>query len=319
MSKDAALPRPTSAFLDVEFSHAGKTPPLTPVPTIATPQQPAGLSPGWFYVLPGLIWVIAFFALPLLVMFVESAKPPPGATGDAAGLFGAYVKVFASPDILKAFLNSLEVTLLVTILSVLIAYPAAYALAEWVPPERQRLLLILLVLPFWTSYVVRSYAWTLVLASNGVINRTLLGIGILDEPLSLANSRGATVIGFTHFFVMLLTLTIYANLVQIPKNYARAARDLGASGWSVFFRITLPLSLPGVMVGAFLTFVLCIGDYITPQILGGNKELLAPQIVMMQIGRRADFPTASAISLLLMLIVTIAYLASARWLKLERA
>jgi spermidine/putrescine transport system permease protein len=284
----------------------------------ATPMKPR-LSPGWIYVLPGLFWVAAFFFAPLIVMLFESFKPPVGATGDAAAMFGAYRQIIGNPDIVKAFQNSLEVTALVTVLSILIAYPVAYVLADIVPDRWQRMVLILLVLPFWTSYVVRSYAWVLVLASNGVINKSLLGLGLIDAPLTLANTRGATVVGFVHFFVMLLTLTIYANLVQIPKNYARAARDLGASSLSVFWHITLPLSLPGIMVGAFLTFVLCIGDYITPQILGGNNELLAPQIVMMQIGRRADFPTASAISLALMVIVTLAYAASARWLKLERA
>jgi spermidine/putrescine transport system permease protein len=270
-------------------------------------------------VLPALLWVAAFFAAPFIVMLFESLKPPGGATGAYAAPLGAYGQIFGNPDILKAFINSLEVTAVVTVLSILIAYPAAYVLANIVPERWQRLALILLVLPFWTSYVVRSYAWVLALASNGVINKTLLGLGLIDAPLTLANTRGATIVGFVHFFVMLLTLTIYANLVQIPKNYARAARDLGASGVSVFLHVTLPLSLPGIVVGAFLTFVLCIGDYITPQILGGSNELLAPQIVMMQIGRRADFPTASAISMALMVIVTLAYFACARWLKLERA
>jgi spermidine/putrescine transport system permease protein len=276
-------------------------------------------SPGWLFVSAALLWTALFFVAPFLVMLVESARPPVGATGEAASAFGAYRQIAANPDIRAAFVNSLEVTLVVTVLSILLAYPAAYVIAEFVPERRRRLVLVLLVLPFWTSYVVRSYAWLLVLAANGWINGAMIGLGMIDAPLALANTRGATIVGFVHFFVMLLTLTIYANLVQIPKNYGRAARDLGASSLSVFLRITLPLSLPGVMVGAFLAFVLCIGDYITPQILGGNNELLAPQIVMMQIGRRADFPTASAISLLLMAIVTLAYLACARWLKLERA
>jgi spermidine/putrescine transport system permease protein len=277
------------------------------------------IAPGWLFVGGALLWTLLFFVAPFIVMMFESVKPPVGATGDEAMMLGAYTKALGNPDIIKAFQNSLEVTLVTTLLSVLLAYPAAWALAEVVPPRWQRLALILIVLPFWTSYVVRSYAWLLVLANNGIINNSLTAIGLIDEPLTLANTRGATITGFVHFFVMLLTLTIYANLIQIPKNYARAARDLGASSRSVFWHIILPLSLPGIMTGAFLTFVLCIGDYITPQILGGNKELLAPQIIMMQVGRRADFPTASAISLLLMLIVTIAYLACARWLKLERA
>ena len=117
---------------------------------------------------------------------------------------------------------------------------------------------------------------------------------------------------------MLLTLTIYANLVQLSPNYRRAAADLGANGLKTFWYVILPLTLPGIMVGAFLTFVLCIGDYITPQILGGNQELVLPQVIMLQIGRSADIPAAAALSIILMAIITLAYLASARWLKLDR-
>jgi spermidine/putrescine transport system permease protein len=114
---------------------------------------------------------------------------------------------------------------------------------------------------------------------------------------------------------MLNTLTIYANLVQLPANVARAAADLGATRLQTFIHVILPLTLPGVMVGAFLTFVLCIGDYITPQILGGSNELTLPQVIMLQIGRRADFPAASAQAIVLMAVVVLAYVACARWLK----
>lgn len=128
-------------------------------------------------------------------------------------------------------------------------------------------------------------------------------------------TRAATVIGFVHFFTVLLVLTIYANLIQLSPNYARAAEDLGASRFQVIRLVILPLTLPGVMTGAFLTFVLCIGDYITPQILRGNNELTLPQLIMLQLGRRGDYPMASALSLVLMAIVTLAYAASARSLK----
>jgi spermidine/putrescine transport system permease protein len=137
----------------------------------------------------------------------------------------------------------------------------------------------------------------------------------VETPVTLANTRTATVLGFVHFFVMLNTLTIYANLVQLPANVARAAADLGATRLQTFIHVILPLTLPGVMVGAFLTFVLCIGDYITPQILGGSNELTLPQVIMLQIGRRADFPAASAQAIVLMAVVVLAYVACARWLK----
>jgi spermidine/putrescine transport system permease protein len=146
----------------------------------------------------------------------------------------------------------------------------------------------------------------------------MLEAGLISTPVTLANTRTATVIAFVHFFTMLLTLTIYASLRQIPPTYRQAARDLGASGPRAFLSVTLPLSLPGVVVGAFLTFVLAIGDFVTPQILGGGTELLLPQAIMLQVQRRGDFPLAAALSVLLLVVIAVVYLASARYLTLER-
>ncbi len=271
------------------------------------------------FVLPALVWTLCFFVLPFAFMVVMSLWQRIGTKIVHTWSLDNYAAFFAKPHFLQGLVNSLEITLSVTVISILLAYPLAWIIAMRIPERWQRAALILAILPFWTSYVVRSYAWMLVLARSGIINQSLLGIGIIDEPLELASTRTATIIGFVHFFVMLLTLTIYANLKQLSPNYARAAADLGAGPVRTFIHVILPLTIPGVMVGAFLTFVLCIGDYITPQILGGNKELVLPQIIMLQIGRRADLPAASALSILLMLVVTFVYVLSARWLKLERA
>ncbi|MBN9258168.1 MULTISPECIES: ABC transporter permease [unclassified Mesorhizobium] len=268
----------------------------------------------WALVTPALGWTLLFFVLPFVAMGLSSLR----GSGDSSFSLANYSQFFANPAYWQAMVNSLEVTAIVTVVSVLLAYPFAWILAEQVPERWQRAALMLAVLPFWTSYVVRSYSWLLVLSQNGVINRALVGSGLLSEPLQLANTRFATVTGFVHFFVMLLTLTIFANLKQLSPSYRKAAADLGAGPARTFWHVILPLTLPGIMVGAFLTFVLCIGDYITPQILGGNNELVMPQLVMMQIGRRGDFPLASALSIILMAVVTVAYLACARWLKIER-
>lgn len=270
------------------------------------------------FAVPALIWTCAFFVVPFLVMLVLSLAHLEGRQIVQDYDLGNYVKIFTEPSLFKGIMVSLEITITVTILSVLLAWPLAWIIATQVPERYQRLAIMLAVLPFWTSYVVRSYAWALVLGQNGVLMQGLIGIGILDEPVQIMATRAATVIGFVHFFVMLLTLTIYSNLIQLSPNYARAAADLGASGWNTFRLVILPLTLPGIMTGAFLTFVLCIGDYITPQILGGNNELSMPQLIMLQLGRRGDFPMASALSVVLMVIVTLAYAASARWLKMER-
>jgi len=208
--------------------------------------------------------------------------------------------------------------LITTIISILLAYPLAYILAYKIPAKWQRFLLVLTVLPFWTAYVVRSYSWLLVISENGIINVTLMNLGIIDQPMELAYTRGATTLGFVHFFTMLLTLTIYANLIQIKPSYHKAAADLGATQLEIFWRITLPLSIPGVSVGAFITFVICIGDYITPQILGGSTEVMVPQAIMLQISRAANFPMASVMSITLMAVILVVYFMSAKHLKMER-
>jgi spermidine/putrescine transport system permease protein len=273
----------------------------------------------WPFIGPGLLFTLLFFAIPFAAMAVMSLWSYGSAGLVKSASFGNYIKFASNEAFHKALANSLEVTAIVTIISVAIAYPMAWILAEKVPERWQRLALVMAILPFWTSYVVRSYAWLLVLAEQGTLNSWMLSLGLISEPRQIANTRVATVIGFVHFFVMLLTLTIYANLKQLPRNYARAAADLGANGWRTFLHVILPLTLPGIVTGAFLTFVLCVGDYITPQILGGNTELLMPQLIMLQVLRKPDFPMASALSIILMVVVSLAYLASARWLKLERA
>ena len=232
--------------------------------------------------------------------------------------FANYEKFFSRDYLTDALINSVEVTVITTVISILIAYPLAYILAYKIPPRWQKFLLLLAILPFWTAYVVRSYSWLLVLSDNGIINASLIAIGLIDTPLTLAYTRGATILGFVHFFTMLLTLTIYSSLIQIAPSFRHAAADLGASPLQIFLRVTLPLSIPGVAVGAFLTFVITIGDYITPQILGGNTEVLIPQAIMLQIARAADFPMASVMSITLMVVVTGIYLASSKYLRMDR-
>jgi spermidine/putrescine transport system permease protein len=273
---------------------------------------------GWGLIGPGLLWTVAFFVIPLLTMAAYSLFQRVGGRIVTDLSLSNYIAFFTKSHHVNALINSLEVTLVTALISVILAYPLAYILAFRVPPRWQRIALMMAILPFWTSYVVRSYSWLLVLSSNGVVSTVLQWLGIVNSPISFANSRTATVVGFVHFFTMLLTLTIFANLVQISPNYKKAAADLGASRWQTFWRITLPLSIPGVMVGSFLTIVLALGDYITPQILGGFREVLLPQAIMLQIQRQADFPMASAMSLVLMVVISIIFLIFARWLKIER-
>lgn len=273
---------------------------------------------GLLYLTPAVLWVLIFFFAPVLVMAGYSLMPldangDPGAVGT-----GNYRAFFAQSAYLGALWNSIATTALVVACSTILAYPFAYGIARRIAPRFQRIALAAAILPFWTSYVVRSYAWLLALSPTGVINYSLRALHVIDRPLILAYNPHATELGFIHFFIMLNTLTIYANLVQINPRYVLAAQDLGASKWWGFLTVTLPLSVPGIAVGAFLTIVLCIGDYVTPQILGGFRELLLPQLIMMQIQRQLDLPMASAMSLILTVVVAMAYLAMQRWLKMAR-
>ncbi len=263
---------------------------------------------------PALMWTLLFFVLPFGTMALWSFYGSQGPGGADGASLANYQRLVSDDYFDSALFNSLQITTLVTILSVLLAFPLAYVIATRIPPRQQRLWLMLAVLPFWTSYVVRSYAWLLLLSPEGVVNNTLMALGLVSEPLQLSFTRGATLTGFVHFFVMLCTLTIYASLVRIDPKLLLAAADLGASAWQAFCRITLPLAAPGIAAGAFLTFVVTIGDFVTPQILGGNNDLLLPQVILLQITRRGDIPMAATLSIVVMVCVTVAYLALARWL-----
>lgn len=273
---------------------------------------------GLALVAPALLWTVAFFVVPLCVMAAWSLFTRTGTTLDTTPTLTNYFRFFGEGALVGALWNSLRISALVTIVSILLGYPIAYVIAFRVPERWQRLALLLAVLPFWTSYVVRSYAWLLVLAPNGIVNQTLLALGLVAAPVRIAYSDFATVLGFSHFFAMLVALVVFSGLKRINPRLHLAASDLGAGPVATFLRVTLPLSLPAVATSAFLTFVLTVGDYITPQILGGGKSLVLPQTILLQIGRRADIPMASAMAFVLMAIVVIAYLPAARFLRAER-
>jgi spermidine/putrescine transport system permease protein len=267
---------------------------------------------------PAALYTLAFFIVPLIIIaFYSLYETAFRGLGPGPGLSN-YRSFFAHDAWVDALFNSLALTLVTTAASVVLAYPIAYLLAFQVPRRWQRLALTLMVLPFWTSYIVRSYAWLLVLSPDGVINQSLMLLGVTRAPLRLAYNNAATVVGFVHFFIMLLTLTIYSNLSQLSPRYLLAASDLGAGWVQSFWYVLLPLSLPGIVSGAFMTFVLCIGDYITPQILGGDRTLVMPQEMFFQISRNADFSMASAMAVILMAVMALAYLASSRWLRMDR-
>jgi spermidine/putrescine transport system permease protein len=270
------------------------------------------------YLLPAVGFLVVFFVAPLALMGLHSLYRREGGRIIAEATLANYAAFIAKPHLWGSLLNTLELTSLTILVTLPIAYAFAAAIAFVVPPRLRAAALMLAVLPFFTSYVVRTYAWLLVLAERGVVNDTLLAIGLVGEPLGLANNRLGVLVVFVHYFTMIMSLSIYVSLAQIPRSYLNAARDLGASSLQVFLQIVLPLSIPGTMVGIFLTIVLGIGDYVTPQIIGGNRELMLPQVIMLQVGRLADTPMAAALSVILLAVIALIAVGFARWLRMER-
>ena len=176
---------------------------------------------GWAFSGPALAYTTLFFLAPMALVLVYSLFRRLGATLDTTISLANYERALGTAAFRSALWNSIEVAVITVVVSTAIAYPVAYLIAYRTSPGWGRVLLVLAVLPFWTSYVVRSYSWLLVLARNGVVNRALLELGVISSPITLANTRTATVIGFVHFFTMLMTLTIYASLVQIPSRSGR--------------------------------------------------------------------------------------------------
>ncbi len=283
----------------------------------ARPRAIVQVPQGWGYVAPALGFLALFFVAPLIAMVWRSLHLK-GA--ENAGLtFDNYERFFTDASLWGALSNSLELT----VVSVAIALPLSYAMAASivfaVPRRLQVIILLLTILPFWTSYVVRTYAWLIVLGDRGLVNTVLIALGLTDEPLALVNSRTGVVIVFVHYFLMIMTLAIYVSLSRIPANLIKAAADLGAPVWRVFLEVVLPLSAPGVATGVFLTVVLAVGDYVTPQIIGGGREFTLPQAIMLYLGRLADTPLAAAMSFVLTLIALGAVLAFSPWLKAGRS
>lgn len=198
-----------------------------------------------------------------------------------------------------------------TLFSLLLGYPVAYFIALKAGP-RKTLFLVLLMLPFWTSYLVRTYAWMTLLQTEGVLNRVLLGLGLLDQPLQMLNTPGAVILGLTYGFLPFATLPIFVTLEHLDKRLLEAARDLGANPWEVFRRVVWPLSRPGVVAGGLLTFVPALGDFVSADILGGPDDQMIGNLIQQQYLGSFNWPFGSALSMVVIVLMGAAVVAYAR-------
>ena len=267
--------------------------------------------------LPGIVWLGAFFLAPLVIILVVSLG-----SRDAAGHIildrpnlQNYIEATRS-EYLPAFLNSVRYALLTTVLSILIGYPIAYWISRY-GGRHKVLLLILVMLPFWTSYLIRTYAWMIILGDNGVLNWILQAVGVVDSPIPLLNTDFSVVLGMTYGFLPFAILPLYVSIDRIDQNLVQAGRDLYANARGAFLHVTLPITMPGIVAAALLTFIPAMGDYVTPDLLGGAQTPTIAKIVQVLFTSGRDWPYGSALGFLLMVITLGGTLIALRSLRRE--
>ena len=260
--------------------------------------------------LPAVVFLVLFFLVPLVSMSVRSVTDPAD-----AGLSN-YQKFFEQAAYVRVLTNTFWIAGLATVASLVIGYPFAY-LMSIVPGRWAGLLLVAVLLPFWSSLLVRTFAWQVLLRDTGVINRFLLDLGVISEPLTLIRTTGGVIIGMSHILLPFMVLPIYAVMRRIDPEYGRAAANLGASPWAAFVRVFVPLSLPGVLAGCLLVFVLALGFYITPALLGGLKDQMISQMIVQQIQQRLDWGFGTAMSVLLVAITLVILFIASRAIRLR--
>jgi putrescine transport system permease protein len=263
-----------------------------------------------------MLWLAVFFLAPFFVLFKISlaeaiiARPPytPLFERDADGsltwlaTLNNYRFLLSDTLYLNAYVSSIRVAAVATFFALLIGYPMAYFIAR-APEPRRSILLLMVILPFWTSFLLRVYAWMGFLRSNGVINNTLMSLGVIDQPLVLMQTDFAIYIGIVYTYLPFMILPLYANLTKLDGALLEAASDLGASPVITFLTVTLPLSLPGIVAGCMLVFIPAIGEYVIPALLGGPDTLMIGRVLWDEFFSSRDWPVASAVAVVMLVLV----------------
>lgn len=253
-------------------------------------------------VVPGVAWLVLFFVVPLAMIFLVSL----GSRDELDRIvltslsLDNYLRAL-DPAFLPTFLNSLRYAAATTILSLLIGYPIAYWISRY-GGRHKALLLVLVMLPFWTSYLIRTYAWMIILRDNGVANWALQAVGLTSEPLILLNTDFSVILGMTYGFLPFAILPLYVSIDRLDGSLIAAARDLYANGRGAFLHVTLPLTMPGIVAATILTFIPAIGDFVTPDLLGGAQTTTIAKVVQELFLEGRDWPFGAALGFILMLI-----------------
>jgi spermidine/putrescine transport system permease protein len=244
--------------------------------------------------LPLTLWEAVFYFVPAVLLFFTSFWVLQRYNLVADWTLANYQQVFGKRIYFDAYLTSLWLSVSTVLIAIALAYPAAYAVAFVVPPRWQRACMIAMIIPFWTNYLVRAYAWQLVLANNGLINYVLMETGLRTQPIKILYTHVATRIGLVHFLVVLLTLALYTRMEAIDRNLLEAAHDLGASRLRAFVEIILPLTRGALITGVMFIFVLAFADFVAPAVLGGQTRRVFPQLVVDAIQNDVNYPLAAA-------------------------
>jgi len=261
---------------------------------------------------PPLSWVVVFLLAPYLFLFCFSFWSVQSQTIVHHWNLGNYRRLIESPVYLQVLLRSMRIAGMVTVLSLVLSLPLAYFLSFRAHGHKE-LLYQLVIIPLWVSYLVRAYAWKTILGSDGVLNTLLQYAGIVQHPVSfLLYSPYAVVLTLTHIYTPFAFLPIYASLEHIPRNLIEASQDLGASGFRMFRTVILPLALPGVLAGATFAFVLSLGDFLAPLLLGGPSGIMISNVVVSLFGAAYDWPLGAAISLCMLAFVVLLLVATER-------
>lgn len=258
--------------------------------------------------LPAYVYLVLFFALPLILVFVYSfaTRSATGQTVLRDWNLGSYERLL-DPRVVEIFVRSFVLAVVTTAICLLVSYPFAYYIATRSPRVRN-VLLVLVMIPFWSNFLVRTYAWRVLLGSDGIVSQVSQTFG--GEPVRVLFTNGAVLIGLVYGFLPFMVLPLYAAIERLDWNLVEAARDLYANGWTAFRKVTLPLSMPGVVAGSILVFIPSLGAYVTPAILGGARTVLLGDYIVSQFLAARNWPFGSALSfgvMFVMLVATIFY------------
>jgi putrescine transport system permease protein len=268
-------------------------------------------------VIPPYIWLLLFFVIPFAIVFKISlaesaiAQPPYTAFYEYVDdvltfrvSFANYLFLLTDSLYFDAYVSSLRIAAISTLICLVVGYPIAYGIARTQGPL-QSLLLMLVILPSWTSFLVRIYAWMGLLRNNGIINNVLMSLGVVDEPIRMLNTEFAVYIGIVYTYLPFLILPLYANLVKLDNRLLEAATDLGAGPVSRFLRITLPLSMGGVIAGCMLVFIPVVGEFVIPELLGGSETLMIGKVLWGEFFNNRDWPVASAVATVMLVLLLV--------------